>query len=1134
MRGIFAWFGRCARTLSGAPLSASVRVVFALGLLSLLPEVADGQPFAERSVLSSGKWRKVSVAETGVYRLSASELAQMGFPDISKVRIYGSGGRQASFVVGQDSRDDLTLMPTYRTSASLLFYAEGPHSWTVDGQGAYSPSFNSYSKKAYYFITTGEADDAPSIAEAPDDEPTATIDEYDSRVWHAQLTTNIDGSGRDWVGERFSAAKQSGSISVGLPTTAGKPVMLRGRIATKLSVAGSYQIDLDGQTIRTGSIAKTSGETSTETAMDMSNSIEATSSVVNTVNMRYGISAASDAVWLTYISLTGKAPLAMNGEPQLLFRNYDAYSDKATVTYSVAGASSVTQVWDVTDPTRPLKVDAQMQGSKLTFTAKEDILHEYVAFATDGTFGTPTDEGDVGNQDLHSHTSVNYLVLTTEKFRPWAERLAALHSALQGLSTRVVCVDDIYNEFSGGRREAPGIRNYIKMLYDRGQGTADELSLVLLFGSGSYDNYDRSSEANVVPTYQSANSYGLVTSYSTDDFYGWMDDGEGASDTRSTIDIGLGRLPVMTETEAEIITSKIEKYMTSPPQGVWRRKALFLACAGDENEHSTYADRQATHFEEENPDMEVMRIFTEAYPSTTTSTGTGFPQAVSEATTQYNGGTLIVHYTGHGGPTGFGDNLMTKQLAQELSNGDMQMFFVGATCTFVPFDQEHGNSSSLLLFNSHGGIVGTFASTREVYGNSNYSITRPLMKHVLSLDGKGATLTLGEAMKLAKQEGPKSINSVKYHLIGDPGMVLAVPQDRYVSFDKVNGIDIAEQTEALHALSKGSLEGTVRLLDGTVDEDFEGTVIVKLYDKRSTKQTSGVMSGSAYQFSEWSSLLYSGTVSVSKGRFDVNFYLTKEINFEQGYGRASAYATSEAGDEAMGATDAILIGGVTNGIEQDTIGPEMNIWLDYPEFDDGDGSGSTPVLYVRLSDAQGINVSGQGIGHDISLVIDGDRVNAVSLNNYFSYDNGSFTDGLVAYQLDGLTDGMHTLTVRAWDNMNNSTSQSITTQSSTTQKISFGSTKIYTSGGKTRLLFSHNSGRTTLKVDIRVYTLGGRLIGSGTTETAVSDNLSGEIVLDDYLRGDTGCGNEMRIVRCEVEADGRHGSFTKKFIKKGQ
>ena len=67
--------------------------------------------YADNSVLSTGKWVKIAVPSTGVYKLSDKFLASVGFKNPSKVRLYGYGGAVLPETGLHNLTDDLPEQP---------------------------------------------------------------------------------------------------------------------------------------------------------------------------------------------------------------------------------------------------------------------------------------------------------------------------------------------------------------------------------------------------------------------------------------------------------------------------------------------------------------------------------------------------------------------------------------------------------------------------------------------------------------------------------------------------------------------------------------------------------------------------------------------------------------------------------------------------------------------------------------------------------------------------------------------------------------------------------------------------------------------------------------------------------------
>ncbi|MBQ2322000.1 MAG: type IX secretion system sortase PorU [Bacteroidales bacterium] len=998
------------------------RLATAILVLAFAPVLTWAQDFAESSVLMSGKWRKVSVTKSGVYRLTTSDLLKMGFPDPASVRVYGAGGRQLKSTVGADSRDDLKLIPAHHDSQGVVFYAEGPDVHSLQPDGCFLPFPNVFSRKAYYFITTSSADDSyppgPAAMPPADAQP---LTAYDNIFIYAPQTQNISSTGCEWVGQKLTFAKQSLTLTPDIPLVEGAEVRFAYRFCYNLNASRSVTLSLNDAEVVTKSISKTTQSYALWSYIAARDAYTPGESVLRTATVSAPLTNADDGLWVSYLSFTAESPLdAASGS--LLFRSVEQSRSASDVVFKVDGFPSDAIVLDVTDPQAQSRVATSPNGSSATFSSPGRSLHEFALFSPSASLPSPADEGDVPNSNIHSHNSVNYLVVTSPLFADVADKFCELHERAQGLSGRVVFTSDIYNEFSGGRAEPAAIRNYIKMLYDRGLGSQSQLKSVLLLGDGTYDNFDPSNDRNIIPTYQTENSYNGIYSYPIEDFYGWLEDGEALSQSQSTLDVGVGRLPVQTVSEAESYYAKVQRYMESPCQGDWRAKALFVGYQGDSNEHQSYANAQAQNFEQENPDMETIRVFAEAYPAVTQSSGTSYPQSITEAQNVASSGCSLFHYTGHGGSSFLGGPYISLDFAANLSNTDKLFVFVAASCHTSSFDQGHHTIMSKGLFNPNGGYVATFGATRDVYGNGNYSITRQFVKYLYSKDSDGRRITIGEAARLAKHYAIRGASSIKFILLADPAVVISTPSDGYVMIDSVNSEPADAQSLPLQALAASVLKGSVRTPMGDVDTTFNGMVRLTLYDKPITRQTSGVGSGVPMSWEEHGPKLFSGKVNVSNGRFSSSFILSKEFDLNAGYGRALMYASADDGRDAMGATDAVLIGGMSDANLTDTIGPEITAWVDYNLDSDGRPTSSTPILYLKLTDPQGINLSGQGVGHDISLIIDSNRAGAVSLNDYFSYSPDDFSKGTVAYPLSDVSLATHSFTIKAWDNLNNSSS----------------------------------------------------------------------------------------------------------------
>ena len=131
--------------------------VTATGIARTRAAGTDGERYADHSILQTGTWAKISVAETGFYQLTDALIKKAGFSDPSKVRLYGYGGAlQPERLTGDylAATDDLQEVPTCVVDGRRLFYAVGPVNW--ESPTTTVRTRNPYSEYGSYFLTEGD------------------------------------------------------------------------------------------------------------------------------------------------------------------------------------------------------------------------------------------------------------------------------------------------------------------------------------------------------------------------------------------------------------------------------------------------------------------------------------------------------------------------------------------------------------------------------------------------------------------------------------------------------------------------------------------------------------------------------------------------------------------------------------------------------------------------------------------------------------------------------------------------------------------------------------------------------------------------------------------------------------------
>ncbi len=933
----------------------------AINKKSVCRRAADGNRYADHSVLQEGTWVKICIPQTGIYQLSNDLLQKAGFANSSKVKIYGYGGGLQPEKLTADyltQTDDLQEVPTCHVGGRRLFHATGPVTWNDRHQRIRNP----YSINGYYFLTESDSEPLTVSQEEflatyyPLEDDYNTLYEVDDYAWYqggrnlydaTQLTA---GSYHDYT------LKTPGGSSKGSIT-----VVVSANQATTVSVSVNDQTigNISVPTSGSYDAMRTASQTFTIDNLQASNKV------------RLQSANSSATVRLDYISLYSETP---KEAPDL----------------------------------------------------------------TSGSFPVPEYVGMIANQDHHADEAIDMLIIIPEsgKLALQAQRLKTLHEVKDSLRVRIIPADELYNEFSSGTPDANAYRRYLKMLYDRASTEEDMPKYLLLFGDGAWDNRMQSSSwVNESPDdfllcYESENSYSHTDCYVSDDYFCMLDDNEGGDMLHTDkADVAVGRLPVRTPEQATTVVDKIEKYLNNEQAGAWQNVMCVLGDDGNENQHMKDAHAVATLAEQIQPALQVKRIMWDAYPRVSTSTGNRYSDITRLLKQQMNSGALIMNYSGHGAPASFShEYVLTLQDFQETVSTRLPLW-VTASCDIMPFDGQQENIGETAMLNANGGAIAFFGTTRTVYQSYNRQMNLAFTKQVLTKNR-----AIGEAVRLAKnqliQSGTdQTANKLQYTLLGDPAIVLALPTTPIV-IDSINGKRLDTLTEPLQigAGATVSVAGHISNANGQVNEEFNGKMTAVVRDaaeeivcrRNNTSETEN-----AFVYTDRTKTLFQGSDNVEAGQFKFSFAVPRDISYSEGKGLINIYAVNEEkNEEANGYTDQIVFGGISSESDNNE-GPDVYCYLNSSSFVDGGTVNPTPYFIAEISDANGINTTGNGIGHDLQLIIDGELARTYNLNDYFQYDFGSYTKGTVGFSIPELSEGPHRLQFRAWDVLNNSTTNEL-------------------------------------------------------------------------------------------------------------
>ncbi len=1119
---------------------------------------ATTRTHAAHSVLASGDWYKMGVAESGIYKLDKATLSKMGLDpkgvNPNNLHVYGNSVGilpQANAAPRPDDLAENNVLfvgngdNAFDDNEYFLFYSPGAHTWEAQGN-LFKHRNNLYTDTTYYFVTVNSTAGlrVPTAAALPAAGNTPTISTFTYRAFHEHDLVNLLHSGRNWLGEGFRNGGQQEFAFGSIPgLVAGSPVRVTTSVVADAGAPSSFQLTLNGgdlgnqvldarPTYDFGAIATVSTVTNQLALSNPGNELR--------VGLTFASGDPNATGYLDYLEINAERELRLD-DAQLEFRSFANIAPQAQNRFVVANAPAGAAVWDVTNPRQAI---ARALDADHSFVAPADTLREYVAFQPGGTFGAPRAFGKVVNQDLHALNSnagalVDLVIVAYPAFKGEALRLANHRISHDNLRVAVVTTAEVYNEYGSGGQDVTAIRDFMKQLYDR--APAGKSMQLLLFGDASFDYksdpynnkdlepawwHDRvpfksdgdfdAFNQNYVPTYESRESlapfyggaYGQA-SYSSDDYFGLLDDDEGEwnelTPGSELLDVGVGRLPVRmpkgdraNTDQARAVVDKLINYDAVPAYGKWRNRITLVSDDGNGDLFvGQGSELIARSVQTDYPVYNVHKVYLDLYPQLAVAAGQRSPEANRAIDQSIEQGSLIVNYLGHGGPKGWADEqIVTNASVLALRNANNLTFFTTGTCDFSTYDNPDFTSAGeqSLTDNALGGAVGLFTTTRVVDANANADLNQAYFNRVLRPLSTGQMPNIGTAVMLSKNDYPGAglpgvINNRNYTLLADPSMTLAYPKQTVVldSIRKRNSLGAWAKADTLQALARVRMHG--RLLNGgTGNTAFTGRAQVTIYDKPTTVLTLGneatgptAEEGAPRPVVVQENVIYGGQAEVVNGQFSLSFVVPKDINYNFGLGKISLYAFDGTNRIDANGYQPELVGGAERNVQKDVTPPVIELFMDNESFAFGGLTGQNTTLLARLSDASGINTTGTGIGHDITVVLDHDPNKLFVLNDSYVANVGDFRAGRVNNLFKDLASGPHSLVLKAWDTYNNSAEKEIEFMVAHDEKLALDHVLNYPNpfAHSTTFFFDHNQAGgvpDNLDVQVQIFTVAGRLV----------------------------------------------------------
>lgn len=1043
------------------------RLLTVLGLvllgftLSLSVGAFNVAKYATSSKLSSGKWVKIKIPASGVYELTAQELAEMGFSNPDNVKIYGSGGYMISEVLDGKAVDDLAQVPVFRTGDKLCFYAKGPVKFTFESPldvPHYARTINAYSTAGYYFLS--EDGDDLTIEERNSQE-TGNINYNDRNssydyFYHEKEITSPSYSGKTLLGENLN---DGNTFSYSLPgLIATTPISVNVCLAANLASRSHIFSALHPQDSELApDTVKFSSGSSLIKRPDKTFLFFNTASPIALVTpkthnengqLEIGIdysTGSSNWARLDYFILTYLHQNAITDSTTNQVRmGFATMTDTDRITVNNPTGSIV--VWNINDESAPV----QYIGSTVTNSRGEKIMtfapgnsttvSQYIAFDPQKSLMKITGYENVDNQNLHGLETPDMVILTNKTFETQAKRIATHHERKDRMTVHVIDQEQVFNEFSSGTPDAMAVRLMNKMFYDR---DSIKFKYFLVLGCGSFDNRGiMTNKENRVITFESNCSNDEDSSFVSDDFYGYLDDNSGAKIILSQLRLGVGRIPSANYAEARSDVDKLLNYVNNPDYGVWRNNAMITADDGEQGLHIIQADRIGGLLNDElNTGFHVDKSYVPMYPKATENSEKGINYENKTATgarshmnEMLKAGQYFATYVGHADATTF-----TKR-SHMWTTGDVQKtsyehlpIMTTACCDVARYDSDNRGIAEIMFHKKDGGAIALFTSSRQVYASQNDILNTAFVKALFPFEQKKTLVRLGDAYRLSKKPKPVdkdridryNNNKMSFLLLGDPAMKVNYPKPMF-KISKINGAEIKNSSKFyIRPLQTITVEA--RVLDSDMngtDTGFNGDAYVTLYDEER-------------EFTSFHSRIINYPRNrlarvrgrVSNGVFTATITVPRNTQSKNKNGILSVYAHRDDSEEMVNGrfTEIYLLTYDENAVtNKDTSAPEITsmYFNDENSFAEGEIVPASSILYITASDNQSINTQSVSAGSGMTLLLDGGKSSYSSVANFATAeDNGK--NVFIAYPINNLAVGHHTITFTIYDASGNYATKTI-------------------------------------------------------------------------------------------------------------
>ncbi|MFO7890817.1 MAG: type IX secretion system sortase PorU [bacterium] len=1006
---------------------------------------------------------KIPIYEPGVYKITGSFLSENGV-DISSIdpetiKMYNNGGKQLPRDIDAERPDGLVENPilvygtedeSFDESDYLIFYGKGVSGWEFNNSSQqYEHYLHIYDNKNIYFLVFNDGIKGERI-QTEDNSGISGAEFVSSarrRIFFEKDENNLISGGVDWYGHEFSEIESQKSYQLMLD----QPV-LNGTINFRFKFKGGsshyhrFIMELNENQISTFNLSN-KYERITSASYSSAYQNGPHDLIIRYLNTQIGSKAYLDWYEVEY-------PCQLNASKGSL--SFFSPSEPDIYKYNLTGFDETPLALDITKVTevRQMKLESNVNGWTFIDTVQGGKSSRFYVVEKSG-YKIPTKilEDEI-SQLRSTFNQADLLIITHNDFYDQAVRFKSHKEAYDSISVFLCDIQDVYDEFSSGVSDPVAIRDFVKYCYDF---WAKRPTMLLLFGDGDYDyrNILSSNDNNWIPPFEyKGDNHNAARA--TDDWYTYV------SGNDTYMDLSVGRFPVQTIREAEAVVDKIILYESNPVFDWWRNLFTLI---GDDEYGGTGSNKEVTHINATEriannvipSRYELKKIYLTEYPEVLSRK----PDAKADVIKQINKGTVWVNFIGHGNREDLAHERVFEKNKDmsKLENKEKHCFFYAATCHFGRYDKPDDQSGAEQLLTSTEGIgaIGTIAASRECSPTPNEALNELLLQELLTTE---SSIRIGEAFVIAKNKNNYLNNDEKYILFADPSMQLGVP--------KANSVITEIEPDTLKALDKVTVKGKIEK-QGAVWTGFDGTVYLQCFDSK--KDIKYITEDVSFSYSLSGNAIFRGKKEINGATYEFSFIIPKDLSYGGTTARVSTYFHSKNRD-GNGSRELLPVGGSSD--LDDVQGPEINLYFTgYENFISGDMVEEDPELVASLiDDKSGINIT-EEIGHKIMLYVDDQ--DPINVTQNFQYNKDSYLAGKVNYTLHGLSDGEHTILLKAWDNANNSSKKTISFEIVPEDELRIEEVLNYPNPMQESTHFTFKLNKDA-DIVIKIYTVSGRVV----------------------------------------------------------